>query len=277
MILFLFAFCKYLIVMDLQAVIRERRSVRTFVDKPLSSTDFSELDNMCLTVQCPFGGKARLFLRRFETKGAQRPGTYGTISGCSSYFIVASAGDTLSVLNAGFRMENIVLRATDSGLGTCWLGGTFRRSDFDVVDLPAGMEIIAIVAVGYPAGRKRLLERFTGMMAHSGSRKPFDSMFFDSEWSRPMAEDSVFGRALALMRLAPSSLNSQPWRALASGNEISFYSSDGSRMHFLDCGIGLQHFAAGMCLQGIKGRFEVMNPDSGDGRFRYLISFIREN
>ena len=61
------------------------------------------------------------------------------ISGAKTYFLIAAGADDNSALSAGYRFEQVVLEATRLGLGTCWVGGTFRKSAFNShVSWPAG-------------------------------------------------------------------------------------------------------------------------------------------
>ena len=65
----------------------------------------------------------------------------------------------------GIAFEHIVLKATDMGLGTCWMGMT-RRSDEarELLGVPEELEVIIQTPLGYPAetperrGRKTLEE-----------------------------------------------------------------------------------------------------------------------
>jgi len=53
----------------------------------------------------------------------------------------------------GVAFEHIILKATDLGLGTCWMG-MMRRSDEanKLLDIPEELEVIIQTPVGYPAG-----------------------------------------------------------------------------------------------------------------------------
>ena len=50
-------------------------------------------------------------------------------------------------------MENMLLAATATGLGTCWMTGPLLDTNFlhGCLDIPATNRIVAITPVGYPA------------------------------------------------------------------------------------------------------------------------------
>ena len=260
--------------MDVIETIKSRHSVRTFVPEFLRDKDFNSLKEYCARVLAPFEGNSAVDLRRFDLQGPQRPGTYGTISGASSYFLVSADDDVYSLMAAGFKGEELVLRCTAAGLGTCWLSGTFRHSDFDVLPQAGNRRLIAIIAVGYPASSGRLRERFTRIALGSRHRRAFDSLFFENDFSTPLSIESRFGKALDMLRPAPSSVNSQPWRALVCGNSVHFYCKQKSDINILDCGIGLSHFNEVLRSEGVIGCYKAVSGVPECEGLRYLISYL---
>ena len=63
--------------MDIIEAIEKRRSVRTFNGIPLSDDIREELLSIIDSSRDPFGGSVTIRLRRFDTKGESRPGTFG--------------------------------------------------------------------------------------------------------------------------------------------------------------------------------------------------------
>ena len=68
-------------------------------------------------------------------------------------------------------MEKIILYATEIGIGTCWLGGTFRRSRFaERAGIVENMEIPSVAAIGYIADKMSLTEKLIRKSAKSDKR-----------------------------------------------------------------------------------------------------------
>ena len=65
-----------------------------------------------------------------DTEALHGLGTYGFIRGASAFIVGAAAPGEGWLEDYGYAMEELVLLATDLGLGTCWLGGSFTRSSF---------------------------------------------------------------------------------------------------------------------------------------------------
>ena len=72
--------------------------------------------------------------------------------GSAPHFIIATSEEKpLFMLNMGFRMEQMILFATQQGLGTCWVGGMFteeRVSGF--LGLDKDERVIALTPIGCP-------------------------------------------------------------------------------------------------------------------------------
>jgi nitroreductase len=50
---------------------------------------------------------------------------------------------------------NILVAATDLGLGACWVAGDkkpYCQEIMNILNLPAGYKLVSLIAVGYPAG-----------------------------------------------------------------------------------------------------------------------------
>ncbi len=108
----------------------------------------------------PFGGRVTIRLKEFDMKGGYKPSTYGMIKG-ATFFLLGIGGDDASALSAGFRFEQVVLKARQLGLGTCWIAATFKGSEFDHGESwPDGERLTVICPVGVPAKRS-MMEKIT--------------------------------------------------------------------------------------------------------------------
>ena len=86
-------------------------------------------------------------------------GTYGVIQNPAGFVagVVAPGTDGTGLTDFGYAMESIVLFLANLGLGTCWLGGSFRKSRFAERINPQGEEIVpAVISVGYAASTPRI-------------------------------------------------------------------------------------------------------------------------
>lgn len=264
-------------MMDIIQAMKERRSVRSFDPNPLSPETIAALQNAIDESYTLFGGKVTIRLRQFDIKGDFKPSTYGVIKGASDYFLIGIGSDEASAITAGFQFEQIVLKAWQLGLGTCWIAGTFKGSEFDNSEKwPEGESLKVICPVGVPV-KQRFVEKMMRFAVRSNNRKPFGSLFFEDDFKAPLSPENRFAQSLEMLRVAPSSTNSQPWRVLVSDNKVMFYYKPKSKASVLDCGIGICHFYETERYNGFDGTFakETEVPTPPDD-LKYLISYTRK-
>ncbi len=262
--------------MNILEAIKVRRSVRTYDGQPLSAAQASQINDAISLASSPFGGSVTIKLATVDTGGEFRPSTYGVIKGARSYLLMGLDNDVNSKLSGGFMMEQVVLRACQLGLATCWIAGTFKSKSFtDAAALPAGETLEVVSPIGQPGDRPRFMDRLMRAVASSDKRKPLGDLFFVNDFSVSLTEDGPYAMPLDMMRLAPSSTNSQPWRALVRGNQVDFYCAKDNNYSMIDMGIGLCHFALAADAQNISGAFAKNElPVPAPGNWQYVVSFI---
>lgn len=255
-------------------IIKKRFSCRTYTDEPIDEEMLQKLKEIINSLPAgPFGGKPRLTLINADFSSPQdwkQLGTYGVIKN-ARLFVVGAIKDTANAMeDYGYCKELLILRATEMGLGTCWLGGTFSSSSFaGAINLQKGETLPTVSPIGYPAQRKSFAEKMMRGVAGADKRKPWSELFFADNFSTPLTQTqaSIYAEALENIRIAPSASNKQPWRILCDTkrNIFHFYierafSYKLMGMVFLqdiDLGIAMSHFALTLQESGIKGKWLV--------------------
>ena len=187
----------------------------------------------------------------------------------------------------GYLMEQLVLKATELGLGTCWIG-FFDRQFF--ADFPVARDEIfpATCTVGHTAER-RLVEKISRAAVRGDQRKDWKRLFFENDFNTPLslAEDSPYREILEMVRLAPSSGNSQPWRIVKDpqGPLWHFYLSKTKNLYFkaglhhIDLGIAMCHFELAAGESGLSGLW-LQSPSDPAGipaDTFYIMSWMENN
>ena len=263
--------------MSIYDAIMWRTSVRSYLPATLTDGQRARLSQMSAAATAPFGGRIAISLIKAGDGGETRPGTYGVIRGARDFFVIATDGSPEAKLSAGYAFERIVLEAAAMELGTCWLAVTFRGNAFGrAAGVPDGMEVTAVSPVGIPAGKRHLMERITRAVIRESARRDFNSMFFFGDFNTPVPSGSHFTRALEAVRRAPSSVNSQPWRAVVArdGLRVHFYFTRPGDCTMLDMGIALCHFAEACSCDGIEGDFITVEDAPAHPKMTYLRTFI---
>lgn len=213
----------------------------------------------------PFGARVRIVLADIGSLSRQemrRFGTYGIIRG-ARYYLIGVMEEGGKPEEFGYSFERVILHATELELGSCWLGGTFKRSPFEeAAGMQGGEQLWAVSPIGYPADGRSFADRMVRLIAGSARRLPGDELFFPVDSSKTTSVQKLRD-ALELVRIAPSASNKQPWRIYIDTAE------DGTgRVHFFlnrdkgyreklekleapdlqrsDIGIAMLHFEIGM-------------------------------
>ncbi|HSM26450.1 MAG TPA: nitroreductase family protein, partial [Anaerolineaceae bacterium] len=115
-------------------LIKQRFSCRRYSNEPISSEQLQKLQDLMAELTFgPFGTPMRFDVVAADGLGGKALrsfGTYGFIHNPNGFVVGALNHSVHNLEEFGYRMEQIVLGATDLGLGTCWLGGTFMKGVF---------------------------------------------------------------------------------------------------------------------------------------------------
>lgn len=93
-------------------------------------------------------------------------------------------------VDAGAAVENLLLTATEEGLGTAWLGAIDRKKIKELLNIPDKYIIHTIVAIGYPAetpviedekGNSIKYYKDGNNVLHVPKRKLEDILFFNNK------------------------------------------------------------------------------------------------
>ena len=272
---------------DVKDTVTKRRSVRSYDSRALEQDTKEKILSYAEELENPIGPKIRIqFIDKNTAANGEKLGTYGIIKGADSFIGVTAVKEDYALEALGYEFEQIVLYATSLGLGTCWMGGTFKRAAFAAAMEIGENEMFPILSpIGYPAEKKSLAEKLMSKGVNSRSRFEWDKLFFENDFAKALTEEMAgeYAFPLEMVRLAPSAVNKQPWRVVMSDNAVHFYKSGnmseglGFDMQRIDLGIALCHFHLAAQEKGLKGHFERNKPELAEPKgTEYIISWIKD-
>jgi nitroreductase len=77
------------------------------------------------------------------------------IVACSDSTHVMRCGQPIAPIDVAIALEHIALQATELGLATCWIGSFYPEKVRAVLDIPADIAVIELMALGYPADQPK--------------------------------------------------------------------------------------------------------------------------
>ena len=254
--------------MNYSALIQNRRSFREFTD---NLVPYSVLE----TVKGYYLNNVRRLIPEIKTElyffgtstRAALEGAAGYnqfLIGAPQYLVLMSEKHELAHLNAGYVMEDLILKLEDLGLNSCWLTFTGSEEVKEALGIESSMEVAAIAAFGYGKKSPKRLQLNIRSMSDVDIRAKYrymepkrrvqDLVYVENWGNRYGLEryigfyDDMLWEALYAASLAPSYLNRQAYDFLLHDGSVSLVSKPDPFSHSigetLSLGIALLHFGA---------------------------------
>lgn len=198
-------------------------------------------------------------------------GGYGKVK-APYYLIITSEEKEGYLQNIGYTLQGVVLRLTTMGLATCWLGGNIKNNQMrSTIDVPEGQVPQLMIAFGYPEKGKSPFRR-SSSEAKRKDVSEITSGTMDITWSR----------IISAIRLAPSAVNTQPWRFAFKEGKVHVYSVKSGNFlmrhfldpfNFIDVGIALCHAMVAARHFSRNIRF-TKDPSTVSKEYEYLTTII---
>jgi len=254
--------------MNYSALIQNRKSVREFTDKQVP---FAILENLKRYYRDSVRRlvpdvSTQLYFFGTDTRSALEgaAGYNQFLVGAPQYLVLMSHKHELAHLNAGYIMEDLVLKLADLELDSCWLTFTDSEEIKDALGIDSNMDVVAILAFGY--GKKTIKRLRLNIRSMSDvdikakyrymePKRSVNDLVFVDTWGNSHNVDRYIGffddmlwEALFAASLAPSYLNRQAYGFLLHDGAVSLVSRPDSYNTKIDgdlsLGIVLLHFSA---------------------------------
>lgn len=261
--------------------IKKRISVRTYEKKEIAKETMDKLNSFLSNLEKDYPNY-RFPMIHSNVDG--KVGTYGVITNANTYVCGIVKKDNPDLVEFGYLFEKIIIFATSLELGTCWLGGTFNRSEFaKKAHLTDEESFICATPVGYSAEKKSIKEKAMRKMAKSDKRKDFGEIFLDNDLKPLKKEElSIYGEALEMVRIGPSASNKQPWRIVRENDNYHLYLARtpdyaknlGYDIQLLDMGIAQYHFETTLKEKGKEGHWTKLDARQEYEKFEYIATWV---
>ncbi len=103
------------------------------------------------------------------------------VIGAETDFVTGTVGEGLKKIayhqvDIGIAGEHLVLRATELGLGTCWIGWFKEKYVRKLLDIPEKIKLISLISLGYPD---------TDTSKYQHKRHPVEKILFRDTYGNP--------------------------------------------------------------------------------------------
>lgn len=252
--------------MDFKELMTNRKSTRNYKDIPVSIEKLKSLEEYFYNCERLIPDiKTEVLL--FENgnivfdKLDNIAGYKGRMIEAPHYFIILSENKSGCFENTGYIGESMILKAVENGVDTCWI--TFSESDKikDALNIDSKEEVTGIISAGYDINIKKIVNTIkTGGnysradMAVREDNTSFryspEQIVYLREWGNKVELEDLerrgFSEAFHYTRLAPSTLNQQPWRFILDDDKLVLTIKDNKEIEDknekIDAGIVMLYF-----------------------------------
>lgn len=245
--------------MNYSALIQNRKSVREFSGKKVPASALAELEAYyrkgCQRLIPSLETELRIFGDEVKEALEGTAGYKDFLIGAPQYMVLLSAKDAHAGENAGFMMEDMLLKLTEMDLGSCWLTFTDGDKVKAALGIDSALDVAAIAAFGYGEKTTKRLRVNIQSMSNvdiSAQRQYFapkhgisDMVFMDA-WGNGDGLDEFIGfyddmlwEALYAATLSPSYLNRQPYGFVLHGGHVTLVWKEDSYTDEIDGRLGL--------------------------------------
>ena len=254
--------------MNYSALIQNRKSVREFTDKQVFFGDLDKIRNHYNTSVRRLMPEITTELRFFGTDSREAlegaAGYNKFLVGAPQYMVLLSEAHKMAHMNAGYIMEDMVLKLTDMDIDSCWVTFTDSEAVKAALDIRSELDVVAIVAFGY--GKKTVKRLRLNILSMSNvdveakhrymePKRCVQDLAFVERWGNSRDLDKYIGffddmlwEALYAASLAPSYLNRQAYGFLLNQGGVylvrrpdKYTTRDDGE---LSLGIVLHHFSS---------------------------------
>ncbi len=186
---------KFIPIMEFDRILKSRRSTRSFDSGPVKEKDLISIieaarlaPSACNSQTWRFVTVTNREIIKKICSLAMRPVVPNrwleqaplVIVGCSQLDVIANrigskvTGIEYYQIDLGIAMEHMVLKATELGLGTCWIGWFSENKVKEILKIPKRIKVSAMLAIGYAKDKP----------AKKRKRKSIDKIVFSEKWGQ---------------------------------------------------------------------------------------------
>ena len=246
----------------LYETILNRRSIRRYEPRPLSSGDIVQIEKEITRIKPLHPENHFTALIKNTTNGedlATLVGGYGKLLSPPHYLVPSMTGNSFALADLGFCTERLVLHLTSLDAGTCYVGTIGQEEKVrNHFQLDAAARVGALVAFGRPAkGVGRAINSLIRKGVGATNKLPAEKIFFMDTFNNPGTPSTDLAPIIEAARLAPSAVNAQPWRLLWTEDQLFLFVTQ-TNSRYPASKIDYRLYDGGICMANISVALEAI-------------------
>ena len=148
--------------MDVIEAIKRRCSVRSYQDQPVEEEKLRSILEAARLAPSASNRQEWRFIVVRDKQSRQRlmkaaknqvfVGEAPVVIACCAQTgnHMMSCGQLCYPIDVAIAIEHMVLKATEEGLGTCWVGAFYEQPVKDILAIPEDIRVVELLTLGYP-------------------------------------------------------------------------------------------------------------------------------
>lgn len=240
--------------MNIISVLNNRKSVRSYLRKDINAEILDKVISEAINSEPLYRDidiQFKLIIdgHKFSKKIQGHAGYFGKVFDAPHYIAVISENKKGFLENLGYKVEKLMIKSHELGLGTCWMELLFDTEKINkILDIDENHKALIITPIGYE--KSPLIKKIIKIENQKNTqRKSLNEIVTFDIWNnfrKPVISFEL--ECLKIMeyaKLAPSWGNKQPWRFLIDGKKILVFSEKDKiserkqklNYYRIDCGI----------------------------------------
>lgn len=216
--------------MNIEEIIKKRHSVRSYISKEIEKEKVDILNELINEINTKENMHIQLITNDpdvFDKYGGIIL-QYGKLNNCKNYIALIGKKDDKSLEEkCGYNGEKLVLKATELGLNTCFVAGTYKKK-YVSAKITENEELVCVIALGYGENDGNVRKSKTIEQVTNSKEYP--------DW---------FKKGIEYALLAPTAINQQKFKINYLGdNVVEAIVLPGPKSK-IDIGIVKYHFELG--------------------------------
>lgn len=155
--------------MDAFEAIMTRRSVRSFLPDQVPKESMDRILEAGRSAPSAMNRQPWhfIFVTESERRKALSEGKFAGFLASSPLVIVGCSNKKSPkwhAVDTAIAMQNMVIAATNEGLGTCWIGSFNEAKVREALKIPEEYVVLAMIAVGFPSNKPSLVGTITSVL-----------------------------------------------------------------------------------------------------------------
>lgn len=219
--------------MDIHEAMKTRHSVRTYNNRKIEPEVVKELQKVI--DQCNKDGSLHIQLCLDEPNAFNGfMAHYGKFNNVKNYIALIGKKSKELDEKIGYYGEKIVLKATEHGLGSCWVAMSYSKNKCSAL-INKGEKLVCVISLGYfdKGGVPHKTKSIEELSKVNGNMQ---------DW---------FHSGMEAAQLAPTAMNQQKFLFILDGDKVTPKAGNGFYTK-LDLGIAKYHFELGAGINNFK-------------------------